>query len=108
MSPRKKADDSEEADDIDYEEFEDSELDEDTIDIGDEGVSGLDVTDLPGVGPAIAKRLSEAGYKSVEAIAVASPAELAAAGSIGETTATKIIKAGREMLDIGFETADLL
>ena len=108
MAPRKQADDSEEADDIDYEEFEDNTLDEDKTDLGDEGVSGLDVTDLPGVGPAIAKRLSEAGYKSVESIAVASPAELAAAGSIGETTATKIIKAGREMLDIGFETADLL
>ena len=65
------------------------------------------MTDLPGVGPAIAKRLLEAGYRSVEAIAVASPPELAAAGSIGETTATKIIKAAREMLDIGFETADL-
>ncbi len=75
---------------------------------GAESVTGLDVTDLPGVGPAIAKRLAEAGFKSVEAIAVASPSELAAAGSIGETTATKIIKAAREMLDIGFETADLL
>jgi len=74
---------------------------------GGASVTGLDMTDLPGVGPAIAKRLLEAGYRSVEAIAVASPPELAAAGSIGETTATKIIKAAREMLDIGFETADL-
>lgn len=93
---------------IDYEEFDEEEEDEDgDIDSG-EGVTGLEVTDLPGVGPAIGKRLAEAGYKSVEAIAVASPGELAAAGSIGETTATKIIKAAREMLDIGFETADLL
>ncbi|MFW9920387.1 MAG: DNA repair and recombination protein RadA, partial [Candidatus Thorarchaeota archaeon] len=94
--------------DIDYEEFDEEEENEDgEIDSG-EGVTGLEVTDLPGVGPAIGKRLAEAGYKSVEAIAVASPSELAAAGSIGETTATKIIKAAREMLDIGFETADLL
>jgi len=63
---------------------------------------------LPGVGPAIGKRLAESGYKSIEAIAVASPSELAAAGSIGESTASKIIKSAREMLDIGFETADLL
>jgi len=58
MAPRKQADDSEEADDIDYEEFEDNTLDEDKTDLGDEGVSGLDVTDLPGVGPAIAKPAS--------------------------------------------------
>ncbi|TFG09740.1 DNA repair and recombination protein RadA [Candidatus Thorarchaeota archaeon] len=88
--------------DVDYEEFE--EEDEDF----DEEEEDIEVQDLPGVGPAISKRLAEAGYKSVEAIAVASPSELAAAGSIGETTATKIIKAAREMLDIGFETADLL
>ncbi len=100
MSPKKDENDE----DIDYEEFEGDE--EDSSD--DEDVEALEVTDLPGVGPAIGKRLVEAGYKSVEAIAVASPGELAAAGSIGEATATKIIKAAREMLDIGFETADLL
>ncbi|TFF83648.1 DNA repair and recombination protein RadA [Candidatus Thorarchaeota archaeon] len=102
MSPKKA--DKKDADDADYEEFED----EADGEIDDLSESGIDVTDLPGVGPAIGKRLAEAGYKSVEAIAVASPSELAAAGSIGETTATKIIKAAREMLDIGFETADLL
>ena len=89
----------------DYEDFEETE--EEAPDIGVEGETGLEVTDLPGVGPAIGKRLAESGYKSVESIAVASPNELAAAGSIGETTATKIIKAARDMLDIGFETADL-
>ena len=71
--------------DIDYEDFDEEEENEDgdgDIDSGD-GVTGLEVTDLPGVGPAIGKRLAEAGYKSVEAIAVASPGELAAAGSIG-------------------------
>ncbi|MBY8996516.1 MAG: DNA repair and recombination protein RadA [Candidatus Thorarchaeota archaeon] len=93
---------------MDYEEFEGNEEDA-PAEVGgeDSSVSGIEVTDLPGVGPAIGKRLAESGYKNVEAIAVASPNELAAAGSIGETTATKIIKAAREMLDIGFETADL-
>jgi DNA repair protein RadA len=102
ISPKKK--DDKEPEETDYEEFE-----EETAEIGDaDSVTGVEVTDLPGVGPAIGKRLAESGYKNVEAIAVASPNELAAAGSIGETTATKIIKAAREMLDIGFETADLL
>ncbi|NWF95152.1 MAG: DNA repair and recombination protein RadA [Candidatus Thorarchaeota archaeon] len=95
---------------MDYEDFEREPAEgepAETGELGDEGVTGIDVTDLPGVGPAIGKRLAEAGYKSVEAIAVASPSELAAAGAIGESTATKIIKAAREMLDIGFETADM-
>ena len=109
MSPKKKTDDNSEEEAEDYEEFEEAADDSEDVDIdtGD-SVADIEVTDLPGVGPAIGKRLAEAGYKNVEAIAVASPGELAAAGSIGETTATKIIKAAREMLDIGFETADLL
>lgn len=107
MSPKKA--DAEDSDEFDYEEFEGEDGNDDVIDEADDAsISGIEVTDLPGVGPAIGKRLGEAGYKSVEAIAVASPGELAAAGSIGETTATKIIKAAREMLDIGFETADIL
>ncbi len=59
---------------------------------------------LPRVGPAIAKRLEEAGYSTVEAIAVLSPKELAAACEIGEATAEKIILGAREQLDIGFES----
>ena len=108
MSPKKAAGEKKDGEEMDYEEFEGKE--QETLDeVGgdDSSVSGIEITDLPGVGPAIGKRLAESGYKNVEAIAVASPGELAAAGSIGETTATKIIKAAREMLDIGFETADL-
>ena len=109
MSPKKAADENTDDEELDYEEFEGQGEEEALGEIGSEdSVSGIEVTDLPGVGPAIGKRLAESGYKNVEAIAVASPGELAAAGSIGETTATKIIKAAREMLDIGFETADLL
>lgn len=108
MSP-KKTDDEDSEDLEDYESFEEASNEEEVDSEADaDSYTGVEITDLPGVGPAIGKRLAESGYKSVEAIAVASPAELAAAGSIGETTATKIIKAAREMLDIGFETADIL
>jgi len=65
-----------------------------------------EIMDLPGVGPSIAKKLSEAGYKSIAAIAVATPSELAAAADIGQTTAQKIIEAARQALEFGFETAD--
>ena len=63
--------------------------------------------DLPGVGPATAEKLREAGFNSVETIAVASPGELVAAAEVGEATASKIIAAAREAADIGgFETGD--
>lgn len=67
----------------------------------------MDLEDLPGVGPVIAEKLREGGFNSVEAIAVASPAELVAAAEIGEATAAKIINAAREATEIGrFETGD--
>jgi len=67
----------------------------------------VDLDELPGVGPAIAEKLREAGFNSLEAIAVASPMELVATVEIGEATASKIISAAREAADIGgFETGD--
>ena len=67
----------------------------------------MELEDLPGVGSATAEKLREAGYHSVEAIAVATPAELAAAAEIGEAVAAKIISAAREAVDIGgFETGE--
>ncbi len=67
----------------------------------------MELEELPGVGSATAEKLREAGYHSVEAVAVATPAELAAAAEIGEAVAAKIISAAREAVDIGgFETGD--
>lgn len=71
-----------------------------------EEVEEVGLPKLPGVGPTISKRLKEAGYRTVEAIAVATAAELASAVDIGQATAQKIITAAREILEIGFETAD--
>ncbi|AKB84305.1 DNA repair and recombination protein RadA [Methanococcoides methylutens] len=63
--------------------------------------------DLDHVGPATAQKLKDAGFNTVEAIAVASPAELANSAEIGESTAAKIINAARQAADIGgFETGD--
>jgi DNA repair protein RadA len=67
----------------------------------------VDLEELPGVGPAIAEKLRDGGFNSLEAIAVASPAELVSAAEIGEATAAKIINAARDAADIGgFETGD--
>ena len=66
--------------------------------------------DIPGVGPAIAEKLQEAGYTDLMAIAVAAPADLAEKCEIGEKKAMDIIEGAKLCADIGgFETgADIL
>lgn len=66
----------------------------------------INLRDIPGIGDKIAKRLEAAGFTDPMAIAVSSPTELAAIAEIGEGQARKIINAVREMLEIGYETAD--
>ncbi len=69
----------------------------------------VDIEELPGVGPATAQKLRDAGYTTLLAIAVASPDAIAEAAEIGRSTAAKIINAAREMADVGgFETGDVL
>ncbi len=64
-----------------------------------------EVEDLPGIGPQAAEKLINAGYKTLESIAVASPLELIEIAGLGEGTATKAINAAREALEMGFESA---
>jgi RecA/RadA recombinase len=64
-----------------------------------------DLETLPGVGPATADKLIEAGYENYQSIAVASPGELSNTADIGSSTASDIINAAREAADVGgFET----
>ncbi|WP_101295097.1 DNA repair and recombination protein RadA [Halegenticoccus soli] len=64
-----------------------------------------DLESLPGVGPATADKLVEAGFDSYQSIAVASPSELSNTADIGESTSGDIIRAARKAADIGgFET----
>ncbi len=66
------------------------------------------IQDLHGIGTQAAEKLIGAGYKTLEAMAVASPMELIEAASLGQVTAEKAIKAARDALEMGFETADKL
>lgn len=66
----------------------------------------IKIEDIPGVGVKIAEKLKEIGYTDPMVIAVTSPSELSTIAEIGEGQATKIINSVREMLDIGYETAD--
>jgi DNA repair protein RadA len=72
-------------------------------------VSVKAVEDLPGVGPATAEKLREAGFSDLMALAVASPQTVAEAAELGTNIAQKIIVAAREAVDIGgFETGDVI
>jgi DNA repair protein RadA len=65
------------------------------------------IENLPGVGEATAEKLREAGYRTIESIAVTSIAELHEATEIGEAQAKKIIAAARGIAEFGvFVTAD--
>ncbi|MDP6378941.1 MAG: DNA repair and recombination protein RadA [Candidatus Thalassarchaeaceae archaeon] len=59
------------------------------------------VDDLPGVGPATAEKLRDAGYDDLLAIAVMSPSALADSAELGEAVAAKIINGAKKMANIG-------
>ncbi len=66
-----------------------------------------DLETLPGVGPATADKLHDAGFESFQSLAVASPSELSNTADVGESTAADIVRAARDAADIGgFETGD--
>ncbi|OGJ13008.1 DNA repair and recombination protein RadA [Candidatus Pacearchaeota archaeon RBG_19FT_COMBO_34_9] len=60
------------------------------------------LTDLPGIGPAVAAKLEAAGIYDLMSLAVMSPASLANTAGVGEAVARKAIQASRKMLDLGF------
>ncbi len=72
-------------------------------------VTSKSIEELPGVGPATADKLKDAGFSDLMALAVASPQALADVAELGTTVAQKIILAAREAVDIGgFETGDII
>ena len=60
------------------------------------------LTDLPGIGPAVAAKLESAGVFDMMSLAVMSPATLSDAAGVSSAVARKAIQAAREMLDLGF------
>ena len=60
------------------------------------------ITDLPGVGPAVSAKLEAAGIYDLMSIAVMTPSDLSDLAGVSAAVARKIIQAARSMLDLGF------
>jgi DNA repair protein RadA len=60
------------------------------------------LTDLPGIGPAVAAKLEAAGILDLMSLAVMSTGTLADKAGVGEAVARKAIQAARKMLNLGF------
>jgi DNA repair protein RadA len=60
------------------------------------------LTDLPGIGPAVSAKLEGAGVIDLMGLAVMGPAELSDLSGISQAVARKAIQAARTMLDLGF------
>lgn len=75
--------------------------------VSKDGKAGIkDIGDLPGIGPATAKKLQDSGFGTLGSLATVSIGELVAVGNLGEATSRKIIQAARDALDFGFTTAE--
>ena len=61
------------------------------------------LTDLPGIGPAVAAKLESAGIYDLMSLAVMSPNTLADTAGVGPAVARKAIQAARGMLNLGFQ-----
>ena len=66
------------------------------------------LTDLPGIGPAVAAKLESAGIYDLMTLAVMSPAALADTAGVGAAVARKAIQASRKLLDLGFQDGSLI
>ncbi len=61
-----------------------------------------ELTDLPGIGPAVAAKLESAGIYDLMSLAVMSPTSLGDAAGVSPAVARKAIQAARNLLDLGF------
>ncbi len=66
------------------------------------------ITDIAGVGPVTAQKLREAGYESVESLAIAPIRELVEKAGLENTAAYKISRAARETIQTDYITAKQL
>ena len=63
------------------------------------------LTDIPGIGPAVASKLEAAGIYDLMGLAIMSPTDLAELAGVGQAVARKAIQAARKMMSLGFTDA---
>ncbi len=68
----------------------------------------MQLEDIPGVGPATAKKLRSAGFFTLEAVAVAPSRELAQTIGMSADRAKELATQARDMLQLRFQTAEEL
>jgi DNA repair protein RadA len=68
----------------------------------------LDIEDLQGVGPVTASKLKEAGFDSIEALAITPIRELVDKADLDVSVAFKIVKAARQTIQSDFTTVKQL
>lgn len=61
-----------------------------------------ELTDLPGIGPAVSAKLENAGIMDLMSLAVSTPSSISDAAGVSAAVARKAIQAARTMLDLGF------
>jgi DNA repair protein RadA len=64
------------------------------------------LTDLPGIGPAVAAKLESGGVYDLMSLAVMSPTDLSEVSGISPAVARKAIQAARKLLNLGFITGE--
>ena len=67
-----------------------------------------DVSDLPGIGPAISEKLKELGYDNIEKIATAAPHELSDLVNMSVDSAKKAIEAARQATTLEYDTGSVI
>ncbi|KAG9401399.1 recombinase rad51 [Aphanomyces cochlioides] len=70
-----------------------------------QGPCGINALEQSGVNASDINKLKEAGFHTVDAIAMATKKQLIAIKGITEAKADKMLKAAREMVNVGFTTA---
>jgi len=68
----------------------------------------ITIADLPGVGPSTVEKLQAAGIDTLLAVAVSTIGALSNEAGVSDSVARKMIQASRDMMDMGFETADTI
>ncbi len=67
-----------------------------------------DLEDLPGIGEVSAEKIRAAGYSEFPKLATMSPQDLSEISGIGVEASKKAIEAAKSMVEIGFESGDMV